>query len=117
MMIARPYQKSYAKVPPPPSYLFFLLFLLVLLFCRFNNLCFSFFFLSVVTTIQDREANKPGSSTNDKKNRRKWVAINLNQGKKLKKLKLDEETKSVYEKYISKRFLKKSVTKEEILEA
>jgi hypothetical protein len=38
----------------------------------------------------------------------------LNQGKKLK---LDEETKSVYEKYISKRFLKKPMTKEEILEA
>jgi hypothetical protein len=41
----------------------------------------------------------------------------LNQGKKSKKLNLDEETKSVYEKYISKRILKKSVIKEEILEA
>jgi hypothetical protein len=115
-MIARPHQKSHAKVPPPPSYLFFLLFLLVLHFCRFNNFyVFHFFsFFSAVTTVQNREANKPGSSTNDKKNRRKHAAINLNQGKKLK---LDEETKSVYEKYISKRFLKKPMTKEEILEA
>jgi hypothetical protein len=78
---------------------------------------FIFFFLSAVPTVQDREANKPDSSTNDKKNRRKRAAINLNQGKKLKKLKLDQETKSVYEKYISKRILKKPVTKEEILEA
>jgi hypothetical protein len=67
--------------------------------------------------VQDIEANKPGSSTNDKKNRRKRAAINLNQGKKLKKLKFDEETKSLYEKYISKRILKKPGTKEEILEA
>jgi hypothetical protein len=101
------------------TYLFFLLFLLVLLFLQIQQfLCISFFsfFFSAVTIVQDREANKPGSSTNDKKNRRTWAAINLNQGKKLKKLKLDEETKSVYEKYISKRFLKKPVTKEEILE-
>jgi hypothetical protein len=77
---------------------------------------FIFFLFSAETTVQDREANKPSSSTNDKKNRRKRAAINLNQGKKLKKLKLDEETKSVYEKYISKRILKKPVTKEEILE-
>jgi hypothetical protein len=66
---------------------------------------------------QDTKANKPGSSTNDNKNRRKRSAINSNQGRKLKKLKLDEETKSVYEKYINKRILKKPVTKEEILEA
>jgi hypothetical protein len=83
--------------------------------CRFRN--FYVFHFSAETTVQDREANKPGSSTNDKKNRRKRAAINLNQGKKLKKLKLDEETKSVYEKYTNKRILKKPVTKEEILEA
>jgi hypothetical protein len=110
-------------VPPPPS--FFSIFPAIsasspffsdsAIFMYFH-FCFSFFF-SAVTIVQDREANKPGSSTNDKKNRRKRAAINLNQGKKLKKLKLDEETKSVYEKYISKRVLKKPVTKEEILEA
>jgi hypothetical protein len=113
MMIARPHQKSHAKVPPPPPYLFFCLGASSP--CRFRN--FYVFHFSAETTVQDREANKPGSSTNDKKNRRKRAVINLNQGKKLKKLKLDEETKSVYEKYTNKRILKKPVTKEEILEA
>jgi hypothetical protein len=105
------------KGAPPPSYLF--------LPADSTILCFhSLFSFSAETTVQDTEANKqdteankPGSSINEKKNMRKRAAINLNQGKKSKKLKLDEETKSVYEKHISKRILKKPVTKEGILEA
>nr|TKV92535.1 hypothetical protein SEVIR_9G167700v2 [Setaria viridis] len=40
-------------------------------------------------TIDETIVNKPGSSTFDKKNRRKRAAIHLNQGKKLKRIKLE----------------------------
>lgn len=44
-----------------------------------------------------------GTSTREKKNRRKRAAVNPNFGKKPKKIKLDEETKVAYYTYLSRK--------------
>ncbi|CAO2152700.1 unnamed protein product [Urochloa humidicola] len=58
------------------------------------------------------DANKSGSSTHEKKNRKKRAAINLkmhvNQGVRVaKRLKLEPEARKAYNRYLSKRTLKK----------
>jgi len=44
-----------------------------------------------------------GTSTREKKNRRKRAAVNPNFGKKPKEVKLDEESKVAYNKYLTRK--------------
>lgn len=69
------------------------------------------------TTIDNvvAHANQSGSNTHDKKNRKKraaiWLKTNLSQGERAtKRLKLEPKARAAYNKYLSKRLLKKPIT-------
>ncbi|CAO1947423.1 unnamed protein product [Urochloa humidicola] len=54
------------------------------------------------------DVNKSGSSTHEKKTRKKRVACNLNQGERAaKRIKIGMEAKMAYSRYVAKRILKK----------
>ena len=62
-------------------------------------------YLLLVTEDANFTENIPkssGTSTREKKNRRKRAAVNPNFGKKPKEVKLDEESKVAYNKYLTR---------------
>ena len=61
------------------------------------------FFLLGVTTKMDVSGNKMSSSSLEKKNRRKRAAVELNPGKKPKRIKLEEDVGLAYETYVAKK--------------
>jgi hypothetical protein len=72
----------------------------------FTYVSFSFSnFLVGAATKMDVGGNKMRSSSLEKKNRRKRAALELNPGKKPKRIKLEKDARLAYETYVAKKLV------------